>query len=62
MMFRTLSDRTTVPYDQRSSCRVNSLLLPTLIFSNVLQRKGQASILALYYPHLAKGTFADNSE
>lgn len=64
MIFRTLSDRTTVTQRQRffsllanvSGCR------QTFIFPYVLERKGEASIFALNDAHFAKGALADDAQ
>lgn len=34
---------------------------PTFILANVFESKGQAGVLSLHYPHLAKGTLSNDS-
>lgn len=58
MTFRTLSDRTTA---NMSDLQVDWKSL-TLIFSNILEGKGQASISSLHNPYFPKGAFADDSK
>jgi hypothetical protein len=61
-MFRTLSDRTTVTRHQQVLGDRAGSTRRTLIFPDVLEREGQAGVLALDDAHLAKGTFADDSQ
>ena len=64
MMFRTLSDRTTVldvSLDRRSPLSPRWHLL-TFIFANVLQGKGQTGILSLDDANLSKCTFSHHAQ
>ena len=66
MIFRTLSDRTTIqvvpdqPYGRLRGGGETSAR--TFILSDVFERKGQAGILALDDAHFTKGTFADDTQ
>jgi hypothetical protein len=64
MIFRTLSDLTTAGRDGGSALEVDhhQWMERTFIFPDVLQSKGQTSILPLDYANLAKGTSTDDSE
>jgi hypothetical protein len=63
MIFRTLSDRTTVTQRQRGpSLAAGRRCRQTFIFSYILERKGEAGVLALDNAHLAKGSLADDSQ
>lgn len=64
MMFRTLSDRTTVSHvslDRRPPMGPLAHML-TFIFANVFQGEGQAGILSLDDANLSKGTFAHDAQ
>ena len=63
MIFRTLSDRTTVTQRQHGpSLAARRRCRQTFIFSYILERKGEAGVLALDNAHLAKGALADNAQ
>lgn len=62
MIFRTLSDRTTVTQHQHSGPWSPWGCTQTFIFPYVLERKGEAGVLALDNAHLAKGSFADDAQ
>ena len=63
MIFRTLSDRTTVTQRQHGpSLAARRRCRQTFIFSYILERKGEAGVLALDNAHFAKGSLADDSQ
>ena len=57
MMLRTLSDRTTV-HRVSGTFSASRLTWLTFILANVFESKRKSGVFALYYPHLAKSTFA----
>ncbi len=61
MMFRTLSDRTTISYMSWSLRYFLAVSLLTFIFAYVLERKCEASVLSLDDADLPKGSLANNS-
>jgi hypothetical protein len=60
-MFRTLSDRTTTEYISKDS-KYRMTNGPTLIFTDVFERKGQARVLSLHNADLSKRTLPNNAE
>ncbi len=66
MMFRTLSDLTTVrqlvSHSASALRRLIQRLRLTLIFPYVFQRKGQAGVPPLHYPDLSKGTLSHHTQ
>jgi len=66
MMFRTLSDRTTIPSSQLDgpigASREGNAGRRTFILANVLQRKRQARVFPLDDAHLAKGSSTDDAK
>ena len=62
MIFRTLSDRTTDQLISFFESHVACQSIHTFILAYVFQSKGQASVLSLHNPYLAKGAFAHHSK
>ena len=58
MIFRTLSDLTTVWHLVSRFRKDGRLGQRTLIFADILQRKCQSGILPLHDPDLSKGTLS----
>lgn len=61
-MFRTLSDRITVAAGGQRGRASAERIRRTLIFADILQSKGQASVLPLDDADLPKGTFSDDPQ
>jgi hypothetical protein len=65
MIFRTLSERTTIfaisraPANSRDEIEI---IERTFLFTNILERKRQAGVFALDNADLSKGTLSDNAE
>jgi hypothetical protein len=65
MMFRTLSERTTVTQRQSVGLAVGGgqwRVVPTFILSYVLERKRETRVLALDDAHLAKRALSDDTQ
>jgi len=61
MMFRTLSDRTTVQEMSANAAEIRSGEA-TFIFANILQREGQSSVFPLDNSNLPKCSLSDDSQ
>ena len=61
IILRTLSERTTA-HAKVNTSPSSPFIPPTFIFPYVLERKGQAGVLALDYANLAEGSLAHDSK
>ena len=65
MIFRTLSDLTTIEFAASAADALlgRGLFSPlTLVLADIFQSKGQAGILSLHDPHLSESPFPDDAE